>query len=50
MENLINGVLEYSRIGLEIEKEIVDVKNFRTISRPIVPDTFEISIGTNFPV
>lgn len=52
MENLINGVLEYSRIGrLEIEKEIVDVKELlEQLVDSIVPDNFKISIGTNFPV
>jgi signal transduction histidine kinase len=52
MDNLINGVLEYSRIGrIEIEKESVDTHDLlEQLVDSIVPDTFEVSIGTNFPI
>lgn len=52
MENLINGVLEYSRIGrVEIEKESVDLNDLlEQLVDSIVPNNFEVSIGTNFPV
>lgn len=52
MENLINGVLEYSRIGrVEIEKESVDINDLlEQLVDSIVPKNFEVSIGTNFPV
>jgi PAS domain S-box-containing protein len=52
MENLINGVLEYSKIGrIEIEKESIDVNELlEQLIDSIVPDTFEITIGNNFPI
>ncbi|MFV5702022.1 ATP-binding protein [Flavobacterium sp. XS2P12] len=53
MENLINGILEYSRIGsTNIELERVDLhKMLDEIVETIVPNEgFEISIGNNFPV
>lgn len=52
MENLINGVLEYSKIGrIEIEKESVDINELlEQLVDSIVPNNFEVSIGTNFPV
>lgn len=52
MENLINGVLEYSKIGrVEIEKESVDINELlEQLVDSIVPNNFEVSIGTNFPV
>ena len=53
MENLINGVLQYSRVGrVQIEKEEVDVKHLvESIVEGSVPDAhFEVIIGDNFPV
>lgn len=53
MENLINGVLEYSRIGrVEIEKETIDLKLMLSqIIDSIVPDEgFEITVDDNFPI
>ena len=53
MENLINGVLEYSRIGrIKIKKEKIDLKVLlNEIVDFIVPKTgFEIVIGNNFPI
>lgn len=53
MENLINGILEYSRIGsTNIELERVDLyKMVEEIGETIVPkEGFEVSIGKNFPV
>lgn len=53
MENLINGVLDYSRIGrTEIEKETIDLKKMlRHIIDFIVPiEGFEISIAANMPI
>ncbi len=53
MENLINGVLDYSRIGrTEIETESVDIKEMLDqIAETLVPNKgFEISIAENFPV
>ncbi|OUD36771.1 PAS domain S-box protein [Flavobacterium sp. FPG59] len=52
MENLINGVLEYSKIGrLEIEKESIDINELlEQLIDSIVPDNFEVTIGTNFPI
>ncbi|MFV8370610.1 PAS domain-containing protein [Flavobacterium sp. LB2R40] len=53
MENLINGVLDYSRIGrTKIEKEQVDLKlMLNQIIDSIVPtEGFEVTIGDNFPV
>ena len=53
MENLINGILEYSRIGsTNIELERVDLhKMLDEIVETIVPNEgFEVSIGNNFPV
>lgn len=53
MENLINGVLDYSRIGrTKIEKEAVDTKQIlRQIAETLVPSKgFEISIAENLPV
>jgi PAS domain S-box-containing protein len=53
MENLINGVLEYSRIGrVEIEKETIDLElMLRQIIDSIVPDEgFEITVDDNFPI
>ncbi|MEC5164355.1 PAS domain S-box-containing protein [Flavobacterium sp. PL11] len=52
MENLINGVLEYSRIGrIEIKKEEIDLKvMLNEIIDFIVPKTgFETVVGNNFP-
>ena len=53
MENLINGVLEYSRIGrVAIEKQTIDLKLMVSqILDWIVPKQgFEITIGDNFPI
>lgn len=53
MENLINGVLEYSRIGrVEIEKETIDLKVMLSqIVDSIVPmEGFEVIIDDNLPV
>jgi signal transduction histidine kinase len=53
MENLINGVLEYSRIGrTEIRRELVDVKKMlEQIAEALLPNKdFEISIKGDFPV
>ena len=53
MENLINGVLEYSRIGrIEIEKETIDLKLMLSqIIDSIVPvEGFEITVDGNFPI
>lgn len=53
MENLINGVLEYSRIGsLEIQKETIDLKLMlsQTIDSLVPRNGFEITTGSNFPV
>lgn len=53
MENLINGVLEYSRIGrTKIEKETTDLKKMlNRIIDSIVPiEGFEISIADNMPI
>ncbi|HEY4619217.1 MAG TPA: PAS domain S-box protein [Flavobacterium sp.] len=53
MENLINGVLDYSRIGrTKIEKEPVDTKQMLDqIAETLLPNKdFEISIAENFPV
>ncbi|MFV7234338.1 PAS domain S-box protein [Flavobacterium sp. ZB4R12] len=53
MENLINGVLEYSRIGrTEIEKETTDLKKMlNQIIDFVVPiEGFEISIADNMPI
>ncbi|CAM4107187.1 PAS domain S-box protein [Flavobacterium weaverense] len=53
MENLINGVLEYSRIGrVEIEHETIDLKSMlHQVIDSIVPKTgFEVIIGDEFPI
>lgn len=53
MENLINGVLDYSRIGkIKIERESVDIKvMLEQVAETLVPKKdFEISIIGNFPV
>ena len=53
MENLINGVLEYSRIGrVEIEKETIDLKLMLSqVIDSIVPaEGFEIAVDDNFPI
>lgn len=53
MENLINGVLEYSRIGRgQIEKETIDLKlMLNQIIDSIVPAAgFEITVCNDFPV
>ncbi|MFV8323448.1 PAS domain S-box protein [Flavobacterium sp. LS2R12] len=53
MENLINGVLDYSRIGrVEIEKETIDLKLMLSqIVDSIVPvEGFEVTIDENLPV
>ncbi|MFV7234290.1 ATP-binding protein [Flavobacterium sp. ZB4R12] len=53
MENLINGILEYSRIGTtNIELEKVDLhKMLEEIVETIVPNEgFEVSIDNNFPI
>jgi signal transduction histidine kinase len=53
MENLINGVLEYSRIGrTKIEKETTDLKKMlNQIVDFVVPvEGFEISIADNMPI
>jgi PAS domain S-box-containing protein len=52
MENLINGVLEYSRIGrTKIKREAVDVKQILDqIAETLLPEKdFEIAIKGNFP-
>ena len=52
MENLINGVLDYSRIGrTKIEKQTTDLKKMlHQIVDSIVPtEGFEIYIADNFP-
>ena len=52
MENLINGVLDYSRIGrTKIEKETVDVQKFlQSIIETIVPSSdFQVHIDENMP-
>ena len=52
MENLINGVLDYSRIGrTQIEKQTVDIKlMLDQIVETIVPDqNFQVSIDVNMP-
>ncbi len=52
MENLINGVLDYSRIGrTKIEKENVDVQNMlKRVIETIVPSTgFQVHIDENMP-
>ncbi|MGO4816888.1 PAS domain S-box protein [Flavobacterium sp. W22_SRS_FP1] len=53
MENLINGVLDYSRIGrIKIQRESIDVKQMLDeIVKTLVPNNgFEISIKGDFPV
>jgi PAS domain S-box-containing protein len=53
MENLINGVLEYSRIGrTKIEKETTDLKKMlNQIVDSVVPiEGFEVFIEDNMPV
>lgn len=53
MENLINGVLEYSRIGrTEIEKETTDLKKMlnQVIDFVVPIEGFEISIADNMPI
>lgn len=53
MENLINGVLEYARIGrIALEKEDIDLKELLDqIIDSIVPkEGFEIKVSDNFPV
>jgi PAS domain S-box-containing protein len=53
MENLINGVLEYSRIGrTEIEKESTDLKKMlNQIIDFVVPiEGFEVSIADSIPI
>lgn len=53
MENLINGILEYSRIGsLEIQKETIDLKLMlnQTIDSIVPRNGFEITTSSNFPV
>ena len=53
MENLINGVLEYARIGrVALEKEKIDVTEMLGyIIDSIVPkEGFEITITDNFPI
>ncbi|EIA07816.1 PAS domain S-box protein [Flavobacterium frigoris] len=53
MENLINGVLDYSRIGrTEIATEEVNVKlMLHQIAETLVPkNEFEITIAENFPI
>lgn len=53
MENLINGVLEYSRIGrVEIEKETFDIKMMleQIIEVSVPQEKFEITIDSNFPI
>jgi PAS domain S-box-containing protein len=52
MENLINGVLDYSRIGrITITRELVDVKEMLDqIAETLVPKKdFEIVIGNDIP-
>jgi PAS domain S-box-containing protein len=52
MENLINGVLDYSRIGrTKIEKETIDLKlMLNQVVETIVPTQgFEVSIDDNLP-
>ncbi|WP_238567363.1 PAS domain S-box protein [Flavobacterium sp. 83] len=53
MENLINGVLDYSRVGkTKIEKEVTDLKRVLSqIIDSIVPlEGFEIVVEDTFPV
>jgi PAS domain S-box-containing protein len=53
MENLINAVLDYSRVGkLKIKKEPVDIKQMlEQITETLLPKKgFEISIKGDFPV
>lgn len=53
MENLINGILEYSHIGatnIELEK-VNSHKMVEEIVETIVPNEgFEVTIGNNFPI
>ncbi len=52
MENLINGVLDYSRIGrTKIEKETVDIQStLKSVVESIVPsEGFQVHIGENMP-
>lgn len=52
MENLINGVLDYSRIGrTKIEKEHVDIRStLKNVVETIVPTTgFQVHIDDNMP-
>jgi PAS domain S-box-containing protein len=53
MENLINGVLDYSRIGrTEITRGLVDIKQMlNEITETLMPNKdFEISVKGDFPV
>lgn len=52
MENLINGVLDYSRIGrTKIEKESTDLKKIlnQVIDSVVPVDGFEVIVGKNIP-
>ena len=53
MENLINGVLEYARIGrIALEKEKIDLKEMldHVIDSIVPKEGFEITITDNFPI
>jgi PAS domain S-box-containing protein len=53
MENLINGVLDYSRIGrTKVKTELIDVKEMidEVTETLILKNDFEISISGNFPI
>ena len=53
MENLINGVLEYARIGrIALEKESVNLKEMldQVIDSIVPKEGFEIIVSNNFPI
>lgn len=53
MENLINGVLDYSRIGrTKIETETVDIQDtLKSVIETIIPSTgFQVHIDENMPI
>ena len=53
MENLINGVLEYARIGrIALDKEKIDLKEMldHVIDSIVPKEGFEITITDNFPI
>lgn len=51
MNNLITGILDYSRIGRsKLEKEEVDLAEMlHVVADLIVPKTFKVSVSKNFP-